>query len=384
MEKLEREILAISEKLAAALKRHFDFTEIEEFPPTSDEHCYGFLKFTFKEISKMPKHFKDFFRAEGCTVHFRKRIRGKNSCSYEARYRRHGYNISVSATTIELLKERFVQILNGYEKNDSISSAPSTFNEFAEFYFENFRKRKVCENTLKTDIGRYKKHILPAFGSLPLRKITPGFCQKFIDNLISAGKSKTAEEVTSLLNCIFKNAIAHYLIERNPLSMIYLPRHERKHGNALSINEENYLLHSCLNTPYFTMFAVALYTGLRPNEYKSARIDGEFIISINSKRKNHSVVFKKIPISSKLKVCLNGISELKFYGVNRIRERFHKIFPDKKLYDLRTTFYTRCRECGVAEPALMEFMGHSGGKLSDSYTDLSDEFLLNEGKKINY
>jgi hypothetical protein len=54
-----------------------------------------------------------------------------------------------------------------------------------------------------------------------------------------------------------------------------------------------------------------------------------------------------------------------------------------KLYDLRTTFYTRCDEYGVAQPARDEFVGLSSGALTNAYRDLSDEYLLKEARKLN-
>ena len=101
----DEEIEKISEQLAAELRQ----TEKERggavsAPPPNDNDLRGFLKFDAKEISKMPKSFRHTFIAEGKVICYRKRIRGKVSCSYEARYRRHGFNISVSANDLIKLK----------------------------------------------------------------------------------------------------------------------------------------------------------------------------------------------------------------------------------------------------------------------------------------
>ena len=132
------------------------------------------------------------------------------------------------------------------------------------------------------------------------------------------------------------------------------------------------------------MFAVALYTGLRPNEYKTAKIIGKVIVAVNSKRKNGKVEYKRIPISPMLAPYLAGIIELNFPSEKVIRRKFNEVLPHHKLYDLRTTFYTRCKECGVSEEARKEFVGHSLGALGNAYTDLSDEYLLKEGEKLCY
>ena len=53
-----------------------------------------------------------------------------------------------------------------------------------------------------------------------------------------------------------------------------------------------------------------------------------------------------------LKPYLEDITELYFTRLEQIRNKFNKILPGHRLYDLRTTFYTRCMECGVAEAAI--------------------------------
>ena len=344
----------------------------------------GFLKFTNEEISRMPKLFRKYFRAEGCTVFYRKRVRGIRSCSYEARYRRHGYPISVSSTDLKQLKQRFIQALHEADLKEQIDSVPTTFHEFAMYYFEKYRKRTVKPITFENDMYRYKNHIRPIFESMQLKKITPAMCQHLLDNLTARGLEKTTDEVFTLLNKIFKMAIAHGLMERNPLAISIHERHESEHGKALTKDEERLLLEKTAGTRYQLLFAVALYTGMRPNEYKTAKIDGAFIVAVNSKRKTKKVEYKKIPITPMLAPYISGITELSFVRLEYMRNKMRAILPDHRLYDLRTTFYTRCEECGVAEVAKKRFVGHSLGKLGDTYTDLSDEFLLSEGKKLHY
>ncbi len=149
-------------------------------------------------------------------------------------------------------------------------------------------------------------------------------------------------------------------------------------------DEEHKLLSETAGTRYQLLFAVALYTGLRPNEFKTARIEGAFIVAVNSKRKSKMVEYKRIPITPMLRPYLENVDELHFVRLEYLRDKIKQILPQHILYDLRTTFNTRCTECGIADVARKTFMGHSLGKLDNAYTDLSDDFLIIEGEKLNY
>lgn len=344
------------------------------------------LIFSDEEIKKMPKTFRKEFRVQGCTAHIHKRRSGKHHWNYEVRYRRNGYNINVSSNNLEEAKQKFINRLHEVEKygTDLNNSIPSTFDGFASYYFENFYKRKVAAETYRIGTNQFKNHLSPHFGSVPLRKITPKKCQELIDRLDEEGKGKTADDAFSLLNMIFKAAVKHCVLPNNPMDMVFHTKHERKHGSALSKEEETLLLDSTAGTPQQLMFAIGLYTGMRPNEYETARLEDDFIVAVNSKRKNGKVEYKKIPVTPMLRPYLNGISEIKFSSLRVLRERFNKLFPNRRMYDLRTTFYTRCQECGVAPVARDTFVGHSLGALGNTYTDLSDEYLKREGEKLNY
>lgn len=355
-------------------------------PEDKSDNEEVFWRFSAKELSLMPKTFRKEFRTQGCTAHIRKRRSGKNGWNYEIRYRRNGYNITASANNLDQAKHKFIEMLNSTEKciKNKERTIPTTFDKFSNYYFEKFYKRKVGESTFRVAMSNYKNHVLPHFGDMLLKLITADKCQELLDRLIAEDKMRTEENVFTMLNMIFKAAIKHGIIKHNPLDMVFHSKHERTHGTALTKDEEKKLLTETAGTPYQQMFAVGLYTGLRPNEYKTAIIEENFIVANNSKRKNGKVELKKIPITPMLKPYLEGTTELYFTRLEQIRNKFNGILPNHKLYDLRTTFYTRCQECGVAEVATKTFVGHALGGMADTYTDLSDEFLYTEGQKLKY
>ncbi len=359
-----------------------------------------FLKFTKKEILKMPERFRKEFILENRVVHCLKRKSGKRTANYMIRYRRNGCYIVVTSNNLEEAKAKFIRKLHEQvgENLDvksvgksisqtpvfpkTIGGVPTNFHEFSTYYFENYRKRKVSAQTYANDMCRYKNHVRPHFGEKNLLEITPGECQKVLDSFLEKGMTKTNNEVYSLMNGIFKMAIAHNILTQNPMSIVIIKKHQCKHGKALTKAEEKLLLDGLKGTKYQKIMALALYTGLRPNELETARVEGKFIVAKNSKRKGGKVEYKKIPISPMLRPYFEKDMEIDLPGLQYIREQFNKLLPDHIFYDLRTTFYTRCEECGVAPPARDEFVGHSSSVLNATYTDLSDEYLLKEGEKL--
>lgn len=370
------------EKLSALTDGKINETTKTETTECSTES----IKFSEKEIKQMPKQFRHIFRFQGCVARVYVRPSGKNAKNYEIRFKRCGYNVYASANNLEAAKQKFMARLAEIDKYgvNTAPAVPTTMDGFAKYFFEKFYKRKVAENTYRITIGQYKNHIAPHFRNAPLRRITTPQCQTLIDRLVDEGMSKTAESVFSTLNLIFKTAIKHSLLVHNPMDLVFHTKHAQKHGTALTKDEEKLLLDKMADTPFEVLFAVALYTGMRPNEYYTAQITEKFIVANNSKRKNGAVELKKIPITPMLRPYIEGVQELNFPSLDIMRRRFAKVMPKHKLYDLRTTFYTRCHECGIADVARMEFVGHSLGALGNAYTDLSDEFLLKEGEKFKY
>ena len=120
--------------------------------------------------------------------------------------------------------------------------------------------------TYRVTQSNYRNHVLPYFGNVLLTTITAHKCQELIDRLIDENKARTSENVATMLNMLFTAAVKHTVLQHNPMDMVFHTKHQREHGKALSKDEESKLLAETAGTPYQLMFAVGLYTGLRPNE----------------------------------------------------------------------------------------------------------------------
>lgn len=380
------EVLRITADMNTAILRLAEIEKTGHYT-TPEKTISETLKFTHKEISKMSKTFKKEFVANGLVAHVTKRISGKRTYCYEIRYRSNGYNITASSTDLATAKAKFIEKtlpenINKYYLGTTAPTDNITFEKFALFYFKKHRQKKVAEATYKTDCKRLQKHIFPALGRFDIKKITPDKCQALIEKLQDEGKGKTADEIYSLLSVIFKGALAYGYIDKSPLAIIDRKPHERQSGTALTKAEEKQLLTGLTEPIYRKAAAIALYTGLRPNELYTAKIEGAFIVAVNSKRKNGKVEYKRIPIINALKPYLqDGIGELP--NIKLIRSRFNALFPNHRFYDLRTTFFSRCEEYGVAPPAKDEFLGHCTNAITKAYRSLSDEYLLAEAAKLN-
>ena len=116
---------------------------------------------------------------------------------------------------LKIIAAKLDVIADKLDKLPAATDSPSgkTFGEFALYYFERFRWRKVKATTKRTDLSRYNCHISPEFAEMRLTDITSEHVQNVIDGL--SDRQKTAHEVFTLINIICKAAIKHGIISEN-------------------------------------------------------------------------------------------------------------------------------------------------------------------------
>lgn len=317
------------------------------------------------------------------------RFRKTRDGLWQVRYRRDGYDKQFTSKDLQTVKGLFrewVKSVND-EKNAKLPKKTQFFGEFAERYFLDVKRVNVEEKTYNIQHRCLELHILPQFGSISLRQITPIKCQQLLNGLIAEGKGRTAETVKFILGEIFRAAMGEKLITANPMDYVKIPQHIRVNGCALSLSEVTAFRSAAQRSPYYRLFMVYLYTGIRRNELHSMQVEGDFLSVICGKcRKGQKKRRRKIPIAPALRAFL-PLSEKELSVKNDVLTgNFKKLCPTHHLNDLRHTFITRCQECGIAKGVVDVWTDHTDKKdmTAGVYTHFSEEFQIAEIEKLKF
>ena len=344
------------------------------------------IKFTKKEVDSMSKTFKKEFIANGCVAHIIKRPSGKSGVYYEIRYRRNGYNITVSNKDLPTAKELFIKATH------NLDNAPKTKKQLTlkDILYEwlRYKNGKVTDRRWRTMESYATRYIPSALQERPLKEIRTGELDTFMRTL--EDKPRTYEEVRGVLNQTFKYAVASGLITHNPLQLIPYKKAERQPRSALSAvqikkffkrldNPELVEVKQCALTMYFF--------GLRPCEIDDeTHIEGDFLITRNRKRKKGKIEYKKIPVPAAARNYIDFSKPL-CYGrseVTRNRKVTQAIGDGLTPYSLRHTFSTICQK--YVRPDIVDiWMGDSPERLVGKYyTHFDDDFMREQMAKVQF
>ena len=115
------------------------------------------------------------------------------------------------------------------------------------------------------------KHFLPAFGALPLRRVTAPIIQKWVNDVSRGGLSpKSIKTYMAMLNTLFNLAVKDQRLPRNPCVLVALPKVVKKERRALTPEQFEGLL-AAVPQGHRTLVTTAMETGCRWGELMALR-----------------------------------------------------------------------------------------------------------------
>lgn len=377
----KREIINLSGSFGQLIEKVIE-QENKAYEPYAlkEKSVTATIKFTKEEVANMAKSFKKEFIANGLVARIIKRQSGKRTFVYEIRYRRNGYNISASSTDLKEAKRKFLEMTKpeniGNYQVSVIKSGRNLFHEIAEEWLL-YKKGKINNRTLDNYGSYYRRYLQEPLGEIPIAKIRT----LDIDKVLSQTTGRLYEDLRTVVNSVFKYAIASGIATHNPVTLIPFKKADRNARRALTKGEIETLVNR-LNLPEFSAykqaFLILLYFGLRPCELSAARFEGDFLIARNAKRKGGKIEYKKIPVPKQARERLDiGAEIICPHRTDVLNRVFKRIMQDETItqYYLRHTFATVCQQ--YVRPDIVDiWMGDSSERLVGRvYTHFPDEFM---------
>ena len=191
----------------------------------------GILKFSKKEMDKMPTSLKNLFAHNDIIVRYRY-YKGL----FQARYRKNGMNIEVASTDFNTMKRKFIAKLcegQGDTVQPKQTKSTVTFADCAQAWLK-LKERTTKPSTYKEYLRSYNVNLQPVFGDYRLCEITRGMVQDYLFSFVDKGNHRTAEKLKLQLKCIFDLAAEDYKIP-SPMNKIVLPYRQTKKRQSIHL-----------------------------------------------------------------------------------------------------------------------------------------------------
>ena len=159
-------------------------------------------------------------------------------------------------------------ILHSKDTGTFVKPLPLTLNEYLTKWLATAARPRVSERTHEGYTYLLDRHIQPELGQRKLSDVRPLHIQKLYADLLARGLSaRTVRYLHAVLSSALKQAVRWGMLARNPAELVELPRQVRKEMRALSPTEASEFLKAARADRWGVLFALALTTGMRPEEY---------------------------------------------------------------------------------------------------------------------
>jgi integrase len=132
----------------------------------------------------------------------------------------------------------------------------------------------MAKSTTIRSVGILENYLIPTFGELCLRDLTPLSIQRYFSNMATSRLSgESRDKIRDVLSSVMRSAVTYGFLISNPVENVRLPaerRGKKKTKPYLTPQQFDDLL-AHIPEPYASMVFVTIYTGLRVSELAGLR-----------------------------------------------------------------------------------------------------------------
>ena len=278
-------------------------------------------------------------------------------------------------------------------KNKTVKQTKYTFYEWLDYWYENFKKPFVKQNS---NIPLYIANIKQHFPNLKLENYTTESIQKIMNTY---KMSRTKELIFLYLNASFQKAIELQIITHNPCNAVVKDRKINNKRIAFTFDEQVKIINAIKGTDIERDIYIYLFTGMRKNEYKPNKILNDLDITNNTlkieseKKRSEKPIYRIVDLTPAMIRLIQTQPKHKQLTTQYIYLHFKQILKNLGInggiHTLRHTFATNYYYIGIPDKLRSVWLGHEKVDMTqDIYTNIdrsiSKEKLINLYKDLIY
>ena len=263
--------------------------------------------------------------------------------------------------------------------------------EWLDTWYQTYKVPVLKANSLRCIGDTIRLYIKPNLENKPLHQLSPIDLQRCLNAIDS---TRMAEYSHNTLTDCMRKAYELGYTEKNLMEFVAKPKHVRRKGRALTVEEQTTFLNSIRRVKHWQIFAFYLYSGRRRSEalyLEWSDIDRERQ-QIHIRGTKTESADRYIPLFNSLKKILRETPKRanKVFAISdsTLKREFEKIRQDCgfqfTIHSLRHTFITRQHERGIDDKAIQKWAGHSNVSTTQKiYIHLTTEHERLQIEKVN-
>lgn len=186
--------------------------------------------------------------------------------------------VSVKGTKKEAEKRR-TELLHQLDTGMYMKPGKVTLADYLEQWLKDYCWANLAPRTAEGYQYIVRCHLIPTLGQKPLTQLKPEHLQRMYSDKLSAGRydgkgglsNRTVRYCHVTLHKALKMALRLGLITRNPADAVEPPRLQHHEMQTMNESDIHIFLEFAKDTPYYALFYLALFTGMRRSEILALR-----------------------------------------------------------------------------------------------------------------
>jgi integrase len=167
---------------------------------------------------------------------------------------------------------RLNEIINQYDKGLFVKPGKVTLADYLDRWLQDYAHPNLAPRTREVYEMMIRQHLTKHLGNLPLTALRPEHLQKYYNDRLLTGLSpQTVRHHHTLIHKALQDALEWALVSRNVADSVKPPKVQTKDMQIWNVDEIDQFLQAAKHTPYYPLFHLALFSGMRRSELLALR-----------------------------------------------------------------------------------------------------------------